>query len=85
MKASERFFTNSRCRYFPCHEGIDREEFNCLFCYCPLYFAGKDCGGDFMIKDGVKSCINCKRPHIAGNFDEINARLKEEIKRHRVT
>lgn len=76
MDDSERFFNNRGCRYFPCHKGIDEAEFNCLFCYCPLYFLGKDCGGDYVMKNGIKSCINCKRPHIAGNFDEINDVLK---------
>lgn len=85
MKDPEKFFSNRECRFFPCHEGIDEAEFNCLFCYCPLYFTGEECGGDFVIKDGVKSCINCKRPHIAENFEEINKALKSFIERSRVT
>ncbi|MCR5773609.1 MAG: cysteine-rich small domain-containing protein [Lachnospiraceae bacterium] len=80
MVNSDRFFCNRECRYFPCHKGIDEEEFNCLFCYCPLYFLGDDCGGDYVIKNGVKSCINCSRPHIASNFDEINRILRENLK-----
>ena len=35
MNHSYRFFENKECKYFPCHEGL--EDFNCLFCYCPLY------------------------------------------------
>lgn len=35
MENSHRFFENKECRYFPCHKNL--EEFNCLFCYCPLY------------------------------------------------
>ena len=31
------FFSNSKCEYFPCHSTNDPENFNCLFCYCPLY------------------------------------------------
>ena len=31
------FFQNSRREYFPCHHVSDIENFNCLFCYCPLY------------------------------------------------
>ena len=34
------FFTNRECEFFPCHAGIDPDEFNCLFCYCPLYALG---------------------------------------------
>ena len=31
------WFQNRECEYFPCHKGVREEEFNCLFCYCPLY------------------------------------------------
>ncbi|MBQ8956582.1 MAG: metal-binding protein [Lachnospiraceae bacterium] len=79
MKNSERFFCNRDCKYFPCHKGVDEEEFNCLFCYCPLYCLGERCGGDFVMKNGVKSCVNCSRPHIADNFDEINRAIKDII------
>ena len=48
-KRTEFFFTNSECPYFPCHEGVDPDDFNCLFCYCPLYFLREKCGGDFRI------------------------------------
>ena len=85
MNKPERFFCNRDCEFFPCHKGVDEADFNCLFCYCPLYFMGKECGGDYIIRDGVKSCINCNRPHIAGNYDEINYKLREEIKNHRIT
>ena len=77
MDNSSRFFENRSCEYFPCHEGL--ENFNCLFCYCPLYPLGEGCGGDFVIKDGVKSCINCIRPHIADNYDEINEKLRKQF------
>ena len=43
---SDRFFQNRECRYFPCHTGVPEEEFNCLFCYCPLYTLGRKCGGN---------------------------------------
>ncbi|MBQ9607708.1 MAG: metal-binding protein [Lachnospiraceae bacterium] len=79
MKNSERFFCNRDCKYFPCHKGVDETEFNCLFCYCPLYCLGERCGGDFVMKNGVKSCVNCSRPHIADNFDEINRAIKDII------
>ncbi len=38
------FFQNKECEYFPCHKGVKEEDFNCLFCYCPLYTLGKHCG-----------------------------------------
>ena len=78
-----KFFCNRECEYFPCHDDV--ADFNCLFCYCPLYSSGKDCGGDYLMKNGIKSCINCNRPHIASNFDEINAELKRLVNRDRVT
>ena len=37
MENSWKFFENRDCRYFPCHSGLT--DFNCLFCYCPLYLA----------------------------------------------
>lgn len=62
------FFTNRACEYFPCHEGIDERDFNCLFCYCPLYALGPDCGGDFTYtKSGRKNCKNCALPHVREN------------------
>ncbi len=80
MDNSSRFFCNKDCEYFPCHKGVDEDEFNCLFCYCPLYFLKDECGGDFVMKNGVKSCIGCSRPHIASNFDEIDSILKKALR-----
>ena len=49
------FFQNRECEYFPCHTGLDPEEFNCLFCYCPLYALKDKCGGNFRYtKNGIK-------------------------------
>ena len=83
-KYSSRFFQNRDCEHFPCHEGIAEEDFNCLFCYCPLYMLGKQCGGQFFYTEkGVKSCKNCIYPHqkenyeqIAGRFHDIKAMIK---------
>ena len=59
------FFSNRACKYFPCHEGVDPSEFNCLFCYCPLYALGPDCGGDFTYTErGRKNCAACAIPHV---------------------
>lgn len=58
------FFTHRSCEFFPCHEGVDPDDFNCLFCYCPLYALGPECGGDFTYtKKGVKNCKACSLPH----------------------
>ena len=39
------FFQHTACEFFPCHETAHPEDFNCLFCYCPLYALGDRCGG----------------------------------------
>ena len=72
------FFQNRECEYFPCHKGIDPEEFNCLFCYCPLYPLGKQCGGNFRYTEkGIKDCTNCLIPHDPENYDLIIHRFSE--------
>ena len=59
---SYKIFTNSDCEYFPCHEDIKNKEFNCLFCYCPLYFI--ECpGAPKYLSNGLKDCMDCKIPH----------------------
>ena len=80
--ADNRFaFVNHRvCEYFPCHKGLKDEEFNCLFCYCPLYFLGERCGGNFRIlENGIKDCSNCLFPHKKDNYDKISAKMYEFI------
>lgn len=67
---SSSFFANRACAYFPCHEGVAEDDFNCLFCYCPLYALGPACGGNYRyLENGVKSCEDCAIPHCgeAGN------------------
>ena len=76
MRSSSKFFCNTNCEYFPCHLGIDKEEFNNLFCYCPLYVLGKNCGGNFLYLDnGIKDCSNCLLPHKPQNYDYILHKL----------
>jgi len=71
------FFQHTRCEYFPCHRSIDPEEFNCLFCYCPLYALGDACGGNFKIeKSGIKNCTDCTFPHKRENYSAVLAKLK---------
>lgn len=72
------FFTNRECEYFPCHEGADPENFNCLFCYCPLYILGDRCGGNCRyLENGRKDCTNCIFPHKRENYDAILSRYQE--------
>ena len=75
---SSRFFQNQDCKYFPCHQGVKAEDFNCLFCYCPLYALGKHCGGNFQLTErGVKSCVHCAFPHHRENYDRVIARFPD--------
>ena len=72
------FIQNRACEYFPCHKGIDEKDFNCLFCYCPLYALGKACGGAYSYtSSGVKSCMGCTFPHRGENYDKVLARYGE--------
>lgn len=71
-----KFFQHTDCEFFPCHEVKRQEEFNCLFCYCPLYALGEDCGGGFRYTDsGIKDCTNCTIPHSPGGYDYIMERF----------
>ncbi len=73
-----RFFQHRACEFFPCHAGVAEEDFNCLFCYCPLYALGEKCGGNFCYTaEGVKSCVNCAFPHARGHYDAVLARFSE--------
>jgi len=70
------FFQNRKCEYFPCHKGADQEDFNCLFCYCPLYALGDKCGGSFTYTDsGIKDCSRCLRPHRRENYSKIMEKM----------
>lgn len=76
MKHSYRFFRNLDCEYFPCHRVKDEENFNCLFCYCPLYFL-QECGGNHFDNKGIKDCTNCLIPHGPKGYDYINNKIME--------
>lgn len=73
---SYKFYQNKACAYFPCHSNADPDNFNCLFCYCPLYALGDRCGGGFCYTaDGIKDCSACLLPHDPGNYDLICSRM----------
>lgn len=74
------FYRNTACAYFPCHKGVDEAEFNCLFCYCPLYWL-EDCGGNPAMRGPVKDCTGCTVPHGPGGYERVLARLREEFAR----
>ena len=74
---SYRFFQNSECQFFPCHKNIGTQNFNCLFCYCPLYFI-QNCGGyPEFLDNGTKDCTQCTLPHV--NYDYVIQQIRKEI------
>lgn len=77
MKHSNRFFENRECQYFPCHKGL--KDFNCLFCYCPMYLHENCPGNPVYIEKNdkkIKDCTNCTFPHQPENYDKIMQIMK---------
>ena len=72
MKNCSKYFANKDCEYYPCHK--DLEDFNCLFCYCPLYLS-EHCPGNptYIECEGkiIKCCDECTFPHKPENYDTI--------------
>lgn len=72
------FFCHKDCEYFPCHPTEDPENFNCLFCYCPLYALGHNCGGNFSyLEGGIKDCSGCQLPHRRESYGYITRKFQE--------
>ena len=71
-EGSAKYFNNQSCQYYPCHKVDDGEDFNCLFCYCPLYALGEKCEGNFRYTEkGIKDCTNCMMPHSEGGYEHV--------------
>lgn len=79
MSENYKFVQNKKCEFFPCHDVKDKENFNCLFCYCPLYVLKEDCGGDFSYKNGKKDCSKCTIPHTKEGYDHVMSKIKHII------
>ncbi len=72
------FNSHKACEYFPCHETKDPDNFNCLFCYCPLYALGDNCGGRFSYTEkGYKDCSLCLLPHSRESYGYIIKKYKD--------
>lgn len=84
---SYRFFQNKECQFFPCHKVQDEENFNCLFCYCPLYLDDNCIGSPEYIITGrgqrIKDCSSCLVVHRPEMYDKVIAHLgrQEELLR----
>ena len=80
MNQNYKFFNHKDGEYFPCHKTNDPDNFNCLFCYCPLYALKDKCGGNFRYTDnGIKDCSNCFLPHRRDNYDYIIRKFQDII------
>lgn len=74
------FFSHTSCEFFPCHPTEHPEDFNCLFCYCPLYALGPKCGGNFhYTENGIKDCSQCMIPHKRENYGYITGKFQEIV------
>lgn len=78
------FFQNKTCEFFPCHSGISIDDFNCMFCYCPLYMLGSECGGNYRIlPEGIKDCSDCTICHQKDSYKLIEAKFSLISQRER--
>lgn len=79
---SYRFFQNRECKFFPCHEVQDEDDFNCLFCYCPLYLDDNCIGSPEYIITGrgqrIKDCSSCLVVHSPEMYDKVIAHLSRQ-------
>ncbi|MDD3307201.1 MAG: cysteine-rich small domain-containing protein [Acetobacterium sp.] len=81
-----KFFQHPACEYFPCHQIDNLADFNCLFCYCPLYALGENCGGCFSYTDnGIKNCSQCSFPHHREQYDAVLEKLGTLVEQLKTT
>ncbi|MCL2564871.1 MAG: cysteine-rich small domain-containing protein [Defluviitaleaceae bacterium] len=82
MEASYKFYENKSCQFYPCHEKTGMDNFNCMFCFCPLYFLGDKCGGNFdrIGENGsIKDCSRCLIPHMPQSYEFIMKKIGDNI------
>ncbi|MFR6561455.1 MAG: cysteine-rich small domain-containing protein [Eubacterium ventriosum] len=76
------YFSHRKCEFFPCHKNADGNNFNCLFCYCPLYTLGDKCGwrilGIWIM--GLRIARDCLYPHFKENYGKVVERFSEIVK-----
>ena len=74
------FFQHTACEFFPCHETAHPEDFNCLFCYCPMYRL-EHCPGNprYFEKNGrrIKECSVGAFPHDPEHYETIMQIVRE--------
>ncbi len=79
MTSHYKFNQNLKCEFFPCHKGLEKDVFNCLFCYCPISLLGDACGGDYKTKNGIKDCSDCTKPHDSDGYAFVMGHMKTII------
>lgn len=77
MSKYYKFFQNNKCEFFPCHKTNDLKNFNCLFCFCPLYALTDKCGGNFKYTKDIKDCSDCSIPHGNNGYKFIMSRMDD--------
>lgn len=78
MNNNYKFFSHRECEYFPCHKTGDEANFNCMFCYCPLYALGSKCGGQYKYNEkGIKDCTDCILPHKRESYEYIIKKFEQ--------
>ena len=84
MSENYKFFNHKDCEYFPCHKTNNPDDFNCLFCYCPLYALKEKCGGHYVIlENGIKDCSHCLIVHHPAGYEHVMSKmplLMDEVK-----
>ena len=74
---------NKKCKFFPCHKGIE----DCRFCYCPIYPCGYEEFGKFIIAHDKKvwDCSDCLIFHkskvanlLHGTYGEFQLKKSEK-------
>jgi len=80
MSENYKFNQNRKCEYFPCHKVENEDDFNCLFCFCPLYMLKEECGGNFKYTHGFKDCSECTIPHKRDSHAHVMSKMKMVMK-----
>jgi len=40
-----------------------------------------ECGGNYVMNNGIKDCTNCLVPHSRGSYERIMSKMKEVVKK----
>ena len=92
MENSYKYFENKECEYYPCHK--EKQNLNCMFCYCPFYSHAK-CPGNAMYVEveGKKIKTNLRLPAkevtylryiMDSHFIPVNGHIKKAKKGFKV-